>query len=50
MILFTGQKRAHSNTSNVHDERKMRRVDTSKKYGCVCVHVVREKTSCNVIV
>ena len=36
MILFTGQKRAHSNTSNVHDERKMRRVDTSKKYGCVC--------------
>ena len=36
MILFTGQKHAHSNTSNVHDERKMRRVDTSKKYGCVC--------------
>ena len=36
MILFTGQKCAHSDTSNVHDERKMRRVDTSKKYGCVC--------------
>ena len=36
MLLFTGQKHAHSNTSNVHDERKMRRVDTSKKYGCVC--------------
>ena len=36
MVLFTGQKHTHSNTSNVHDERKMRRVDTSKKYGCVC--------------
>ena len=35
MILFTGQKHAHSDASNVHDETKMRRVDTLKKYGCV---------------
>ena len=49
MILFTGQKCAHSNTSNVHDESKTRRVDTSKKYGCVCTSC-QQKTSCNVIV
>ena len=35
MIPFTGQKHAHSDTSNVDDERKTRRIDTSKKYGCV---------------
>ena len=50
MIPFTGKKHAHSDTSNVDDERKMRRVDASKMYGCVCVHLVTEKTSCNVIV
>ena len=36
MIPFTGQKHAHSDTNNVDGERKRRRVDTSKKYGCVC--------------
>ena len=50
MIPFTGQKHAHSDTNNVDGERKRRRVDTLKKYGCVCVHVVTEKTSCDVIV
>ena len=41
MIPFTGQKCAHSDTSNVDDERKMRRVDTLKKYGCVCISCPR---------
>ena len=36
MILFTGQKHSHSNTNNVDDETKRRRLDASKKYGCVC--------------
>ena len=36
MIPFTGQKHPHSDTNNVDNERKRRRVDTSKKYGCVC--------------
>ena len=36
MIPFTGQKHAHSDTNNVDGETK-RRVDTSKKYGCVCI-------------
>ena len=35
MIPFTGQKQAHSETNNVDGERKRRRVDTLKKYGCV---------------
>ena len=36
MIPFTGQKHAHSDTNNVDGERKRTRVDTSKKYRCVC--------------
>ena len=51
MIPFTGQKHAHSDTNNVDGERKRRRVDTSKKYGCVCT-VVTEKPNamwlCNI--
>ena len=42
MIPFTGKKRAHSDTGNVDDERKMRRVDTSKKYGCACTSCHRK--------
>ena len=36
MIPFTGQKHAHSDKNNVDGETKRRRLDTSKKYGCVC--------------
>ena len=42
MIPFTGQKCAHSDTSNVDDERKRRKVDTSKKCGCVCTSCHRK--------
>ena len=43
MIPFTGQKYGHSDTNNVDGERKRRRVDTSKKYGCVCTCCHRKK-------
>ena len=43
MILFTGQKHCHSNTNNVDDETKRRRLDASKKYGCVCTCCHRKK-------
>ena len=43
MIPFTGQKCAHSDPNNVDDERKRRRVDTLKKYGCVCTSCHRKK-------
>ena len=36
MILFTSQKHSHSNTNNVDDETKRRRLDALKKYGSVC--------------
>ena len=42
MIPFTGQKCAHSDTSNVDDERKTRRIDTSKEVW-VCVYILSQK-------
>ena len=42
MIPFTGQKHGHSDTNNVDGETKRRRVDTSKKYGCVCTSCHRK--------
>ena len=42
MIPFTDQKHAHSDTNNLDGERKRRRVDTLKKYGCVCTSCHRK--------
>ena len=43
MTPFTGQKHAHSDTNIVDGEIKRRRLDTLKKYRCVCTCCHRKK-------
>ena len=50
MIPFTGQKHAHSDTNNVDGERKRRRVDTLKKYGCVCTCHRKNLMQCDCVI